>query len=357
MTRVDQLLAKTKNVFEKLVKAEEESLSRASIEGLSTEEDYEVVRGALLATEKVEAAMGRAGGLTVKRAQGNRREWGAAAESRARRFLEEEVQNHTGNTASSGDGALKALKAVYEHWPQSSIADALSVSQATVSNWLRTRNVPGKYAEPLHRLSAQLAVGAKDATRAQPPRVEEAPYAEWLREELARQEINAVDLAQRADIHVNTILALLEGRTEKPQQRTRQKIEQVLRSHASSAGASRSQPAVEEEAWYYIGLPWTKEEIDQVPDEPGVYIISDRLGRPAYIGVAHKGGIRTRLRDHNKLRWTVDVRVASTFSYALAERMPRGSAGQLALSLEKLLIKFMGNAILINEKDVEDIAD
>ena len=41
-------------------------------------------------------------------------------------------------------------------------------------------------------------------------------------------------------------------------------------------------------------------------------------------------------------------------SYALAERVPRNNPAQLARSLEKLLIEFMGNAILINKKDVDD---
>ncbi len=53
---------------------------------------------------------------------------------------------------------------------------------------------------------------------------------------------------------------------------------------------------------------------------------------------------------------TSDRRVANTFSYALAGRMPSSDPSQLAKSLEKLLIKFMGNAILINERNVEDLA-
>jgi len=35
--------------------------------------------------------------------------------------------------------------------------------------------------------------------------------------------------------------------------------------------------------------------------------------------------------------------------------MPSRDPSQLAKSLEKLLIKFMGNAILINERNVEDL--
>ncbi len=137
------------------------------------------------------------------------------------------------------------------------------------------------------------------------------------------------------------------------------RIEKALAVTAPEDGAPAPKRPTEEDTWYYIGLPWTREEIDQVPDEPGVYIIHDRLGRPAYVGVAHKGagGIRARLKKHDELRWTSDRRVASTFSYALAARMPSSDPSSLAKALEELLIKFMGNAILINKRGVEDLAD
>lgn len=255
------------------------------------------------------------------------------------------------------DVALRSLQQIYEYWPQSRIAEALSISQATVSNWLRTGNVTAAYSDTLQRLQAEL--NQETHGKAQKPKggelhTEETPYADWLRSELERQKLNAVQLAQQSGVHINTILALLEGRTERPQQRTRQRIEKTL--HAT--GAPHTEPAAEHDPWYYIGLEWTNDEIEQVPDEPGVYMIHDRLGRPAYVGVAHKGagGIRARLRKHNELRWTSDRRVAYSFSYVLSARMPHSDPSELAKALEKLLIKFMGNAILINEKDVENIA-
>jgi transcriptional regulator with XRE-family HTH domain len=254
--------------------------------------------------------------------------------------------------------AHRALRNVYEYWPQARIAEALNVSQATVSNWLRSSSIASKYLEAIRKLENELAQGSPQSAdghaTAVAPRSDETPYADWLRAELEQQDTNAVELAQRSGVNVNTILNLLEGRTEKPQQRTRQRIEAALPVKPSSEQTE----AAGSDPWYYIGLDWSADEIDQVPDEPGVYIIHDRLGRPAYIGVAYKGkgGIRARLRKHNELRWTSDNRVARSFSYALSGRMPNSDPSQLAKSLEKLLIKFMGNAILINEREVEDLA-
>jgi transcriptional regulator with XRE-family HTH domain len=357
MKTTDEYLDSARRVFAKLTASPKECLSRAELVEMVGETDYQLVRGALLATEKVETAAGRAGGLTVKRAQGNRREWGQAADVRARRYLDDQVRD-----SSNDEMAIRHLSVIYDRWPQSRIAEALSVSQATVSNWLRTGIVNLKYSEALSKLHKELTTtsgGEKSTATPQAGglRPDDTQYGDWLRAELDGQGINAVDLAARTGIHINTILSLLEGRTEKPQQRTRQRIEKALQSaQPAGAGPIQQRPVVED-TWYYIGLQWTNEEIEQVPDEPGVYIIHDRLGRPAYIGVAHKGagGIRARLRKHNELRWTSDRRVAYSFSYALAGRMPSSDPSQLAKSLEKLLIKFMGNAILINERDVEDL--
>lgn len=258
------------------------------------------------------------------------------------------------NTAS----ALQSLRRIYTLWPQSRIAEALSVSQTTVSNWLRTGSVAPEFGDTLRQLESELNAESPKLTRSPnsgEPNMEERRYSDWLRNELDRQDLNAVKLAKKSRVHVTTILALLEGRTERPQQRTRERISEALQA----PGAPAEEPIAVDDTWYYTGLEWTKEEIDQVPDKPGVYIIHDRLGRPAYVGVAHKGkgGIRARLKHHDEMKWTADRRVAYSFSYALAERMPHSDPSELAKALEKLLIKFMGNAILINRKEIEDIAE
>src|SRR4051794_23248957 len=132
MATVDEYLGKVRSVFTKLTAADDECLSRADLVEMVGESHYPVVRGALLATEKVESAMGRAGGLVVKRAQGNRREWGQSAETKARRYLDDAQESRV------AEGPIGFLREIHEEWPQSRIADALGVSQATISNWLRT---------------------------------------------------------------------------------------------------------------------------------------------------------------------------------------------------------------------------
>ncbi len=123
MKTAAQYLDIVKRLFRQMVKSPDECLSRAEIidevesRGFG-EDDYAIVREALLATEKVEAAAGRAGGLAIRRAQGNRREWGQAAEAKARRHIEENLPED--------DPALDALKSIYEVWPQKRIADALA---------------------------------------------------------------------------------------------------------------------------------------------------------------------------------------------------------------------------------------
>lgn len=357
MGTVEDCLRKARRTFDRMIASPEESLSKAELLELVGGEQYDLVRGALLATEKVDSATGRAGGLTIRRSQGNRREWNQTADAKARRYLEDQEPPRD-------ETAVAALREIYEEWPQSRIAEVLGVSQPTVSTWLRTNTLPPKFEEAVRKLKAELETGrpSRGGARRAPSeeRVEVSQYGDWLRAELERRQINAIDLSARSGVGIGTLVALLEGRTERPQQRTRDRIEKALASAPpGDSGPTAVLQPPEKDTWYYMGLPWTREEIDQVPDEPGVYIIHDRLGRPAYVGVAHKGagGIRARLRKHDELRWTADRRVARSFSYALSGRMPSHDASTLAKSLEKLLIKFMGNAILINEREVEDLAE
>src|SRR5215208_5175244 len=139
MPTIVEYMDKVQRVFANLASSSEECLSRAELVEMVGETDYPLVRGALLATEKVETAAGRAGGLAVKRTQGNRREWGRAADVKARRYLDAQAGD-----SSSAHAAAQHLGEIYDQWPQSRIAEALSVSQATVSNWLRTGAVNSK---------------------------------------------------------------------------------------------------------------------------------------------------------------------------------------------------------------------
>lgn len=357
--QIEQRLRMVRDLFAEIVKSSSEQISRKeALRIIGSEDEFRAIRSALLATGKVEPVKGRGGGLRIRLVQGNRRQWGEAAAKAARHILESWQPVSAGS--SKGKTAFEQLEEVTDYWSQSRIAEALGVSQGSVSNWLQKGVVADKYAEAIGSLLQMLkkeeaaaenpeSVGSEDEPYAE---LEETPYAEWLSARLDEKEMDAVSLAKASQVHVSTILALLEGRTERPQKRTRKKIEHAL-------GAKTQEETAETVGdWYYIGLPWTKDEIEQTPDEPGVYIVHDWLGRPAYVGVAHsgRGGIRSRLQDHNEKRWTSDRRVASRFSYALTGRMPRDDDATLAQSIERILIKFMGNSILINERGREDVS-
>jgi len=92
---------------------------------------------------------------------------------------------------------------------------SVSVSQATVSNWLRTGKREFKvfgYATAPQRRTGKGNGRETVVTKTSELATGETQYGGWLRWELERQELNAVELAQRSGVHVNTILALLEGK-------------------------------------------------------------------------------------------------------------------------------------------------
>ena len=102
------------------------------------------------------------------------------------------------NSHSNGDGtrdlALRSLRNIYDYWPQSRIAEALNVSQATISTWLRTGNVAGKYSDALTRLEMELTdqevENSEFTLSSSDTHPEETPYADWLRSSLVSCSVN-----------------------------------------------------------------------------------------------------------------------------------------------------------------------
>ena len=252
--------------------------------------------------------------------------------------------------ADSDDSAeaLCLLRKIHKHWPQSRIAEALRVSQGTVSNWLRTGKVSDGYLEALQRIDLQLAKADDDDDDDDEDTDDddsgETTYGDWLNGEIENQGMLPPDLAEKSGVTLHTILALLDGTTQKPQQRTRERIEEALQT--------TGEPSPEDDDWCYVGIEWKREQIEEAPTDPGVYVIHDQLLRPLYVGVAHrgKGGIKGRLRSHWEKKWT---EVARWFSYALSDQLPKDDSSQFAKSLEKLLIKFMGNTLPINKNGLQ----
>ena len=255
------------------------------------------------------------------------------------------VESKDDSEESDSDDSAKALcllQQINNKWPQARIAQALAVSQPTVSNWLRMGKVSDGYLEALQRLHSQVAKEGKDTDDEEldDEETDEPTYGEWLGAELEHQGMLPAELAAKSSVHLHTILALLDGTTQKPQQRTREHIEEALQT----TGA----PSPEDDDWCYVGIEWKHEQIEEAPTDPGVYVIHDQLLRPLYVGVAHRGkdGIKGRLRSHWEKKWT---EVARWFSYALSDQMPKNDSSKFAKSLEKLLIKFMGNTLPINK--------
>jgi len=95
-------------------------------------------------------------------------------------------------------------------------------------------------------------------------------------------------------------------------------------------------------------------EIDQAPDKIGIYAIHDRRGYTTYVG---QGKIKSRLRLHKQSIHFVSDKVANSFRYFITQDGDNyGDAKQQAIFLEKLIIKFTGNSILLNTNLIEDLS-
>jgi hypothetical protein len=97
-----------------------------------------------------------------------------------------------------------------------------------------------------------------------------------------------------------------------------------------------------------VGIPFDKEEIGQVPSKCGVYVIHDAAGWPTYVG---KGNLQRELKNYTDGSWSVSKKTASKSSYAVVGN------DEDAKRIESIIIKFMADSLLVNEKKRVSVAE
>jgi hypothetical protein len=242
-----------------------------------------------------------------------------------------------------------------EGYSQKMIGESLNVSGAVVS-LLKNEKYPAsldRYVQGLKKLLDDAGVSDDVGYRRASGR-RSTSYGEWLAEQVEKLDLTPAALAQNAGLSTLTVNYILDGTTSNPQSGTRRRIDAAVKALAGSAGkkvASAPPPSVSSDE-IFSGIPFSEQEINQVPDEKGVYAIHDRRGYPTYIG---QGKVRSRLKNHKDHKAFVDQRVASSFSYVILKK--GDAADEQARWLENLVTKFAGNTVLLNKKLITDLSD
>lgn len=178
-------------------------------------------------------------------------------------------------------------------------------------------------------------------------------FGDWLAQQLEERNIAPSVLARNAGVSALTVGYIIDGTTINPQKGTREKIEKALNASWDGEELGNDVRVITS------GVPFSKQEIDQIPEGVGVYAIHDRRGFPTYIG---KGRVKNRLKGHIEHRAFIEQRVAYTFSYTLlssegTEKDRKKEVDEEAFWIERLMVKFVGNAVLVNDRLTVDLSD
>jgi transcriptional regulator with XRE-family HTH domain len=232
---------------------------------------------------------------------------------------------------------------------QIEIANHLGVTQSQVSHYKYGRvKISPEHLEELRRL-AKNAHRDGHVEKESDSDIQSASqsYGEWLAEQLDALSVTQARLAKEADVHTLTISNIVNEKTE-PQIGSRNKIKQALDRLSRKERQPLVEPAPEHDpSEPIVGNLFTEEEIDQAPSDLGVYVIHDMRGWPTYVG---KGNVRNELRYYFKQKWA-STEPARKFSYALVRN------DQDADRIETILIKFMADSLLVNQKKRVTVAE
>ncbi|EEQ92890.1 hypothetical protein ACI50E_08175 [Brucella sp. ZJ1_1] len=172
---------------------------------------------------------------------------------------------------------------------------------------------------------------------------EHSAFGDWLRREMAKQGLTIASLVERTGITYTGIWNIIKGNTASPRKETREKLASALNEIIP--------PAIEAEivsqSALLPGLEWvdfTPTDLETVPQASGVYVFYDITDRPVYVGKSSKN-VRNRVKDHQTRFWFKSPLVVRGSFLSISDP-------ELCLSIETILIKFLGKHALLNSKGV-----
>lgn len=225
---------------------------------------------------------------------------------------------------------------------QLSLADAVSVSQPTISHWERGSGCPSEK----QRETIEKFLGARLLDSGAPSDTEPATdLALWLKQSLASKQAEGKTIgtiASESGVSVPTLYNILNATVAAPQPRTLTKLQDYF-------GQVPAEVAEEAKAARDVGRLGAFSQFDPYdesswPVEPGVYILYDISDRPIYVGKS-RNSVASRLRDHQTRFWYKRPLVTHAAYIAVGDP-------ELVLAIETLLIKVLRSMAVVNQKGV-----
>lgn len=235
---------------------------------------------------------------------------------------------------------------------QSSLAEKVKVSQATISNWEKGKGAPNaRERARLERILGQFDVPARsfgaasdgDSNDGASPAAEGRLFGDWLRKARETAEMSVFELAEASGVSQMQIYNLEAGRSVNPREWTRRRLEDALKAQVPK---DIQDEVAEEQAIQGLGElkdfhPYGNADL---PTCAGVYVFYDVSDRPVYVG--RSKNIKTRVSAHAYSFW---------FRYPIVSHAAYVEIkdSELRKQVEQILIKFLKSNAVLNKQYVD----
>jgi transcriptional regulator with XRE-family HTH domain len=178
-------------------------------------------------------------------------------------------------------------------------------------------------------------------TPEQQPSTGPSEFGRWLYDARNKKGWSVPELAEESGVSFVQVYNIEAGRSQNPQNRTREKLIKALGESPPAALVKATETAATVEG---IGefIDFDPHDENDIPDGAGIYVFYDISDRPIYVGQSQD--IRSRiLRDHNSRFWFRAPVVQSAAYVLIADKT-------LRRQIEAVMIQFLKSNAVINKQ-------
>lgn len=225
---------------------------------------------------------------------------------------------------------------------QTELAERLGVAQTAVSAWELGKSQPR--ADKLGGLARVLGLRTIEPS---PDEEFDAPsgssaFGEWLSRTRNEKKLTRHNLAALSEVSHAQIWNIENGQTLNPRAATRERLERALQAHAPQEAVEQTERDAEIPNVGHL-TDFNPHDANDLPSEPGVYVLYDISERPIYVGESAE--ISSRIRDHADKFWFKPP-IVETASYVRIDNK------RLRGQVEQTMIKFLKSNAVVNQKHV-----
>ena len=227
---------------------------------------------------------------------------------------------------------------------QKELGQKMNVSQALISQWESSKSKPANpQKEELKKILGGWAAEKSKGEENGETEISPGTLSAWLIRTRNAKNLSVPELAGMAKLSIPSIYNIESGRISNPRSETIKKLERALGNLLDS----EMKKEIQEEATIEgLGefIEFDPHGNDDLPSEPGIYMLYDISERPIYVGQG--SDIKARIKSHEQKKWFIRPIIETAAYVKIVDKSMREQ-------VEKLLIRFLKKNAVINKQNVE----